>query len=84
MDLLTHIPWKFWMKYFSAKQERTIMSDEKIKTILESADGLTEQEWKSLKRYFDYKFSLNKRFINNELAFKTVKTFFNPDQESNL
>jgi len=60
------------------------MSDEKIKTILESADGLTEQEWKSLKQYFDYKFSLNRRFVNNELAFKTVKTFFNPDQESNI
>lgn len=53
------------------------MSDEKIKTILESADGLTEQEWKSLKQYFDYKFSLNRRFVNSELAFKTVKTFFN-------
>ena len=52
------------------------MSDEKIKTILESADGL--------RQYFDYKFSLNMRFINNELAFKTVKTFFNPDQESSL
>ena len=52
------------------------MSDEKIKAILKSADGLTEQEWKSLKQYFDYKFSLNRRFINSELAFKTVKTFF--------
>ena len=51
------------------------MSDEKIKTILESADGLTEQEWKSLRQYFDYKFSLNSRFINSELAFKTVKIF---------
>ena len=61
-----------------------IMSDEKIKSILESADGLTEQEWKSLRQYFDYKFSLNRRFINSELAFKTVKTFFNPDQESNI
>lgn len=58
------------------------MSDEKIKTVLESADGLTEQEWKSLRQYFDYKFSLNSRFVNNELAFKTVKTFFNLDQES--
>lgn len=56
----------------------------KIKAILESADGLTAQEWKSLRQYFDYKFSLNRRFINSELAFKTVKTFFNPDQESNI
>lgn len=53
------------------------MSDEKIKTILEAVDGLTEQEWKSLKRYFDDKISLNGKFINSELAFKTVKTFFN-------
>lgn len=60
------------------------MSDEKIKTILESADGLTEQEWKSLRQYFDYKFSLNRRFVNSELAFKTVKTFFNLNQEFNI
>lgn len=60
------------------------MSDKKIKTILESADGLTEQEWKSLRQYFDYKFSLNRRFVNSELAFKTVKTFFNPNQEFNI
>ena len=60
------------------------MSDEKIKAILKSVDGLTEKEWKSLRQYFNYKFSLNRRFINSELAFKTVKTFFNPDKESNI
>ena len=66
------------------KKERITMSDEKIKAILKSVDGLTEKEWKSLRQYFNYKFSLNRRFINSELAFKTVKTFFNPNQESNL
>ena len=54
------------------------------KKILEAMDGLSLQEWKNLKSYFDNKFYLNKKFENNELAFKTVKTFFNSDQESSL
>lgn len=62
------------------------MTDEKIKTILEAVDGLTNQEWESLKKYFDFKFSLNEKFENDSfgLAFETIKVFFNPFQESNL
>jgi hypothetical protein len=60
------------------------MEDKKIKKILEAMDGVSLQEWKNLKSYFDNKFYLNKKFENNELAFKTVKTFFNSNQESNL
>ena len=60
------------------------MDDKKIKKILEAMDGVSLQEWKNLKSYFDNKFYLNKKFENNELAFKTVKIFFNSNQESNL
>lgn len=60
------------------------MEDKKIKKILEAMDGISLQEWKNLKSYFDNKFYLNKKFENNELAFKTIKTFFNSDQESSL
>jgi hypothetical protein len=60
------------------------MEDKKIKKILEAMDGVSLQEWKNLKSYFDNKFYLNKKFENNELAFKTVKTFFNSNQESSL
>lgn len=60
------------------------MEDKKIKKILEAMNGVSLQEWKNLKSYFDNKFYLNKKFENNELAFKTVKTFFNSNQESNL
>lgn len=54
------------------------MTDEKIKTILEAVDGLTNQEWESLKKYFDFKFSLNEKFENDSfgLAFETIKVFF--------
>ena len=60
------------------------MDDKKIKKILEAMNGVSLQEWKNLKSYFDNKFYLNKKFENNELAFKTVKTFFNSNQESSL
>ncbi len=60
------------------------MEDKKIKKILEAMNGVSLQEWKNLKSYFDNKFYLNKKFENNELAFKTVKIFFNSNQESNL
>lgn len=60
------------------------MDDKKIKKILEAMNGVSLQEWKNLKSYFDNKFYLNKKFKNNELAFKTVKTFFNSNQESSL
>lgn len=60
------------------------MDDKKIKKILEAMNGVSLQEWKNLKSYFDNKFYLNKKFENNELAFKTIKIFFNSNQESNL
>lgn len=60
------------------------MEDKKIKKILEAMNGVSLQEWKNLKSYFDNKFYLNKKFENNELAFKTIKIFFNSNQESNL
>ncbi len=60
------------------------MDDKKIKKILEAMNGVSLQEWKNLKSYFDNKFYLNKKFENNELAFRTIKIFFNSNQESNL
>nr|DAX56326.1 MAG TPA: hypothetical protein [Caudoviricetes sp.] len=60
------------------------MKDKKIKKILEAMNGVSLQEWKNLKSYFDNKFYLNKKFENNELAFKTIKIFFNSNQESSL
>ncbi|WP_339064056.1 hypothetical protein [Fusobacterium polymorphum] len=60
------------------------MKDKKIKKILEAMNGVSLQEWKNLKSYFDNKFYLNKKFENNELAFRTIKIFFNSNQESNL
>ncbi|MFC2422505.1 MAG: hypothetical protein ACFNPZ_00485 [Fusobacterium polymorphum] len=60
------------------------MEDKKIKKILEAMNGVSLQEWKNLKSYFDNKFYLNKKFENNELAFRTIKIFFNSNQESNL
>ena len=60
------------------------MEDKKIKKILEAMNGVSLQEWKNLKSYFDNKFYLNKNFENNELAFRTIKIFFNSNQESNL
>lgn len=60
------------------------MTEEQIKKILKAMDEISLQEWKNLKSYFDYKFSLNEKFRNNDLAFETIKNFFNSDQESNL
>lgn len=59
------------------------MTDEKIKKILEAMDCISLQEWENLRSYFDYKFSLKETFQNDDLAFETIKIFFNSYRESN-
>lgn len=52
------------------------MTDEKIKKILEALDGITHQEFKKLSDYMLHKTEAMGKFTNDELAYKTIITFF--------
>ena len=52
------------------------MKKEKLEKILDALDGITHQEFLKLSEYMSYKTEAIGKFKNDELAYKTIKTFF--------
>lgn len=52
------------------------MKKEKLEKILVALDGITHQEFKKLSEYMLYKTETNGKFINDDLAYKTITSFF--------
>ena len=52
------------------------MKQKKLIKILSSFNGITKEEWESLKVFIDYKLELNSPFKYNYNDYLTVKHFF--------
>lgn len=52
------------------------MKGKKLKKILRGLDGITEEEWNTIKPYIENKLWIHKKFINTKIAYITLKYFF--------